>query len=392
MVSLAAAARLLENAARTQHLPTFGLRLGSVQDVASMGLLAVVIRNTATVHEALRNASRYLFIHSPSYELTLEDPSRHLPDCITLRFDIKLETAVPQRQLIDGFLATTYRMAQLLSPKPIRVLGVSIPHSPTGHRHAYRAHFNAPVSFEQPYAGLHLGREILQASMGGIEPYLREQAVAYIASRHPAAGGRVSGRVRSTLKSTVGANRGTKGQIAELLDLHPRTLQRRLTAEGSSFEQIRTEVYRAATRRLLLETEIPLSQVAAALGFSEQSAMNRSVKRWFDATPGQLRKNGRRRSHRRHPRQPCGNRVIAKTRAARGRPKSVHSGTESAGAISRTHRQSSRALLYPVHLSRQMLLVPASVRAPTYSEGDFNGESECRDHQGWVRRVQRGRP
>ena len=74
------------------------------------------------------------------------------------------------------------------------------------------------------------------------------------------------------------------------MNLHPRTLQRRLSAENATFEEIRAEVYQAATRRLLLETELPLSQVAAVLGVSEQPAMTRSVKRWFGATPAQLRR------------------------------------------------------------------------------------------------------
>lgn len=292
MVSLARVALLVEDAARTLRVPTFGLRVGSHQDVAVLGPLAVVIRNTNTVREAILKASRYLFIHSPSYEVSLEDPSAHLPGCITLRFDIKLESAVPQRQLIDGLLASTFRIVQHLSPKPIQLRGVSIPHTPTGPRSAYRACFNAPVAFEQPYAGLHLEPEVLQSKMSDISLFLHEQALAYVASHQLTPSRQVSGRVRSALKSTVGANRGTKAEIAELLDLHPRTLQRRLAAEGTTFEEIRIEVYRAATRRLLLETEIPLGQVAAALGFSEQSAMNRSVRRWFDATPRELRRSG----------------------------------------------------------------------------------------------------
>jgi hypothetical protein len=222
MVSLAKVALLVEDAARTLQCPTLGLRVGSQQDVAVLGPVAVVIRNTNTVREAILKASRYLFMHSPSYEVSLEDPSSHLPDCVTLRFDIKLESAVPQRQLIDGLLASTFQIVQLLSPNPIRLRGVSIPHTPTGPRSAYRACFNAPVSFEQPFAGLHAGREILQSKMSDIGPYLREQALAYVAS-HQLEGGRlVSGRVRSALKSTVGANRGTKGEIAELLRGDPR--------------------------------------------------------------------------------------------------------------------------------------------------------------------------
>jgi AraC-like DNA-binding protein len=32
-----------------------------------------------------------------------------------------------------------------------------------------------------------------------------------------------------------------------------------------------------------------MSQVAAALGLSEQSALSRSCRRWFDATPSEVR-------------------------------------------------------------------------------------------------------
>ena len=113
---------------------------------------------TDTVYEATANASRYLFFHSPCYELVIEDPSPHLPGCITVRFDVQLERAVPQRQLIDAYLSSTYRMAQSLSPIPLRLQGVSLPHSPVGERSAYRSHFDAPVAFEQPYAAIHLER------------------------------------------------------------------------------------------------------------------------------------------------------------------------------------------------------------------------------------------
>ncbi|MGX9674085.1 AraC family transcriptional regulator [Mycobacterium sp. HM-7] len=292
MVPLAAVALLLENAARQHRLPTLGLRLGSRQDLSILGLLAVVVQNSDTVYEATANASRYLFFHSPCYELVIEDPSPHLPGCITVRFDVQLERAVPQRQLIDAYLSSTYRMAQTLSPIPLRLRGVSLPHSPVGERSAYRAHFDAPVAFEQPYAAIHLDRDLLQARIQSIKPHLRSQAIAYIATRHPAPGQSLSECVQRTLKSTIGANRGTKAEIADLLNMHPRTLQRRLSDEHATFEDIRADVYRSATRRLLLETELPLSQVAAVLGYSEHSSMTRSVKRWFGVTPAQLRKDG----------------------------------------------------------------------------------------------------
>lgn len=290
MISLDAVANLLEDTARRFDAPTFGLRQGSTQDLSMLGLLAIVLQNAATLGTALVHASKYLFVHSPSYELALENPSTQVPECATIRFDVSLESAVSQRQLIDGCLASTYRLAQLLSPVPIRLKGVSIPHTPKGSHRRYSSHFGAHVYFEQPFAGLHVDPGMLDVSIGGVKSALHEQAVAYIAARYPDREG-ISAQVRSTLKGTIGATKGTKAQIAALLDLHPRTLQRRLHADGTTFEVIRDEVYRAATWRLLHDTSIPLGQVAAALGFSEQSAMTRSVRRWYGITPTELRRN-----------------------------------------------------------------------------------------------------
>jgi AraC-like DNA-binding protein len=290
MISLDAVANLMEDAARQFDAPTFGLRHGSAQDISMLGLLAIVLQNAPTIGQAVVSVSKFLFAHSPSYELALQNPGSHIPGCADIRFDVSVETAVSQRQLIDGCLASTYRLAQLLSPVPIRLAGVSIPHTPTASHGQYRAHFDAPVYFEQPYAALHVDPSILDVSLGGMKSTLHDHAVAYIAARYPAADNDVSVRVRSTLKGTIGANQGTKAQIAALLGLHPRTLQRRLTAEGTTFDDIKNEVYRAATWRLLHDTAIPLGQAAAALGFSEQSAMNRSVRRWFGITPTELRR------------------------------------------------------------------------------------------------------
>ena len=76
---------------------------------------------------------------------------------------------------------------------------------------------------------------------------------------------------------------------AALLGLNPRTLQRRLASAGASFDEIREDVYRTAAMHYLCETQMPLGQVAAALGYSEQSAFTRACRRWFGATPSTVR-------------------------------------------------------------------------------------------------------
>ena len=164
MVSLDAVAAMLEDAATALSRPTFGIVLGGRQDLSMLGLLAIVIQGVDTVHDALRTASRYLFVHSPAYDFAIGDTGRQIPGCVALRFDVTTGRSVPQRQLIDGCLSSTYRLAQLLSPVPLRLRGVSLPHTPVGAPADYSGHFGAPAFFEQPYAALHLDRSMLASS------------------------------------------------------------------------------------------------------------------------------------------------------------------------------------------------------------------------------------
>lgn len=80
--------------------------------------------------------------------------------------------------------------------------------------------------------------------------------------------------------------------IADQLDMHPRTLQRRLAAEGLRCHDLIERERRAQAARYLAQPGLYLSQIAVLLGYSEQSALNRSCRRWFGMTPRQYRAYG----------------------------------------------------------------------------------------------------
>jgi AraC-like DNA-binding protein len=74
-----------------------------------------------------------------------------------------------------------------------------------------------------------------------------------------------------------------------VLGVHPRTLQRRLAAEGTSFATILDDVRRDAAHRYITATSLPFAQVAALVGFGEQSTLTHAVQRWHGVNPRQLR-------------------------------------------------------------------------------------------------------
>jgi AraC-like DNA-binding protein len=77
--------------------------------------------------------------------------------------------------------------------------------------------------------------------------------------------------------------------IADQLAMHPRTLQRRLATEGMSCQDVIDRERRTLAARYLGEPRLHLGQVAGLLGYTEQSALNRSCRRWFGKTPREYR-------------------------------------------------------------------------------------------------------
>ena len=77
----------------------------------------------------------------------------------------------------------------------------------------------------------------------------------------------------------------TLPQIADRLNVGSRTLQRRLSARGLTFQELIDEARRRLTRKLLANTRYSLAEVAYLAGFSDQSAFTRAFKRCFGQTP-----------------------------------------------------------------------------------------------------------
>lgn len=72
--------------------------------------------------------------------------------------------------------------------------------------------------------------------------------------------------------------------VAKKASLHPRILQKKLQAEGSSFHLLLTDIRQKLAKRYLKEG-IDVATVSVYLGYSEPSAFYRAFKRWYRRSP-----------------------------------------------------------------------------------------------------------
>jgi AraC-like DNA-binding protein len=278
---------LLERTAAELSCRDFGMRLAAVQGAKVLGPLEVAMRNSGTVREAFSYCAEHVRAYSSGTRICIEDD--RAADTVFLRFEILLSRLPHHPQTVEHALLNTQYNLRDMSGGQVRAREVWFTHEALAPMAAYRANFGATVRFGQSMNGLLISRRAFDLPIPNGDPQLYELATNFIEHRFPPAEPSVSTRVRAAIERLLPAGSCSYAGVASMLGMHPRTLQRRLRAEGACFESIKDDVRRDIALRYLQQPAIPLIRVAELLGYSETSVLSRSCYRWFAASPRQLR-------------------------------------------------------------------------------------------------------
>lgn len=289
-VSYLSLIRLLEHTATELRCPDFGLRLSTRQDLGILGPLGVAVRNCDTLGEAMQTASRYMHVHSPAISFTPElAPPR---ERVRLVFRILVERTGPAAQVTELSIGLAARTVMLLAEAPGALASVRFRHRQLGPTGTYHAHLHAPVEFGCDDSAIELDAGGLSLPIHDASLQLRELAEDYLQLHHDASGSPLSARVRMVIERSLGTGATACTDIASAFALHPRTLQRQLRDEGTTFERLKDEARATLAKSYLANRALPMTQIAALLDYSEQSALSRSCRRWFGKSPREIRGSG----------------------------------------------------------------------------------------------------
>lgn len=170
-------------------------------------------------------------------------------------------------------------------------LAVYFKHAPRGDIRLYEDHFNCPVHFESGRDALLIAPEIVDAPNR-----LGDQTIVEFFDRHLeqelaglAQEDELEQAVRRVIAQSLSEGVPTLSSIATELGIGSRTLQRRLSDQGHSFQSVVDRARQDLAQRLLKDTDYSLAEIAFLTGFSEQSAFSRAFKRWAGQTPRSFR-------------------------------------------------------------------------------------------------------
>ena len=153
----------------------------------------------------------------------------------------------------------------------------------------YRSRTSAPLTFQSDRLGLAYAAGDFSLRISEQNQQLHDLATSYLDSQLPRRRTPLAAQVRQAIEALLGTGTCGHRQVANAVYMHPRTMQRRLNEESITFEELKDEARRDLAERYLTQPDVPLSQVTALLDYSEQSALGRSCRRWFHATPREFR-------------------------------------------------------------------------------------------------------
>jgi len=193
----------------------------------------------------------------------------------------------------EATLASGVALARQVCPVAFAPLEVRIRHRAPKSVAAHEDWFGCPVRFDADLDALLLSEQALaQPNILGDEGISR-----YLVTRLDAELSEIADEVtlvaqaRAAIAQALSEGAPKLPDIARGLGLSARSLHRRLSEHGMSFQRLTGETRRELAEGLLRDTRHSLAEIAFLTGFSEQSAFTRAFKRWVGTTPASYRKD-----------------------------------------------------------------------------------------------------
>jgi len=280
-VSFSALCDLLERTALETGCEHFGLRLSQAQGISSLGPLGFAMQNCATVGEALAEWERFQRVHMRGARTDLRQPG----DVAWCVYHVDEPGALGTRQKIAQALGLAVNVVRSLCGPGWNPSSVRFAHSAPAAPGEYRRTFRAPVLWDQDADCIEFPPGTLERPIERSNPELRRLLDRHLLEMQASVTERLDERVRNAVRSCLAQQDCSIERVAARLGTSPRTLQRQLRQEGRSFSRLLEDVRIQAARRHLANSRLPLTQLAAILGYSELSAFSRAFRRSCGVSP-----------------------------------------------------------------------------------------------------------
>ena len=280
--------RLLDVAAQLANDPHFGLHVGESVKLGTYTVYGLILLSCHDFGQVFQQTLRY---EGLAHDLG--------------RSDLLLQNQLAQyqwhshfpnasRHLAESVFAGIRVFGNWLAGAPLPPVPISFTHAAPDDCSEHLRIFGDATVFDAPLNSASFDAALLSWPVPnadvGMYPVLQQHAEHLLQEKRRAQlDGGIIAQVRATIIANLTQDRAKLAFIAQDLSLTQRTLQRKLSEAGSSFQQVLDHTRHELAKDYLRQRQLNLADIAFLLGYQEQSAFNHAFKGWFGISPGSYR-------------------------------------------------------------------------------------------------------
>lgn len=281
MLSVLDVMPLLEQLGAVRN-PYLGMELGSLIPASAHGAMGYAVVSSPTVGDAMHTLARYASMRNRFFHYQCQSDGAQTRLVLTPRMPLG-----PLRTFCEiGTAVSVFKMIQ----------GVAGDEA-AAHMH-FDAHWDGEVPLNVPmqmhYDQLQTALRVPQAIASKATPTADAKLYASACRSCEEELAEIDGSLVSRLRTMMPGEQQdwpSLKEAAERLAMSPRTLIRRLVAEGVTYQSLLDESKSEMACWLLKNTKQPMSAIAERLGFVDDTNFSRSFRRWRGSTPLEYRKS-----------------------------------------------------------------------------------------------------
>ncbi|MFD0949008.1 AraC family transcriptional regulator ligand-binding domain-containing protein [Paraperlucidibaca wandonensis] len=281
--------QLMRNAQSLAPSPMLAIDLGRLLNLRNHGFLGYAVLSSRTIGGAIDLSIRYFRTRTSLFSLRL---FREGDDAV-----VQLDEAVPLGELQPFFIEALMTLMlvcgeQVTGRTFMGELRLSV--SAAKHHSQWREVQGSRISYDNAFNQIRFPRKGLQMPLAQADPQLLAMATAQCEQelhRLRDHGGLLPS-VKMWLREHLPSN-PSLDQAAAAQAMSARTLRRRLSDLGTSYQLMMEQMRRGRAVELLLHSDSTVDAIAQALGYGDPSNFGRAFRRWTGVSPRLYREQSR---------------------------------------------------------------------------------------------------
>jgi AraC-like DNA-binding protein len=265
--------------------PAIGLKIGSDTNFERYHPVSIAAIAARTFRDALASLARYKLLMC-SEEMRVQEAD----GVCTIELVWQYGGEIQPDLLIDAAFASFVLLGRHGTGMNVRPERLDLKRE-ARNREMYEAHFGCPVEFGADRNRLTFSIAAVEQAfvthnpglLSVLAPQLESLLIDYKSQQ------RLPDKVKAIQTRLLAGQKYGINEVASELNMSARTLQRRLAAEGHTFQSLLDTARREMAQKYLTKSSLDLAEISFLLGYEEANSFNRAFRGWVGVSPTQWR-------------------------------------------------------------------------------------------------------